>query len=548
LNKRIILAGDDEFATGWESPYDHCGACETTSAEVPDTLYDFAKVYMISFRPYPPHQSDTRKPDATKTFIRELNKGGYAGAYYGHGNVEQLAHEVLFGYSDITRVRNSRKHYFFYFGSCTVGRFDDTKESIGEELVRIKDGAIGTLGATAGTGCGANTSLGKTLFSCLTDPDTSLTMGDCCLIAKDGFWHLHYLLLGDPATRMRRAGDRMALEAAEDSVRPLDRLKITSDQDSYYLKAFVRDADSIEIFDETTIDEIAGYVHRQVQIADDQYVDFGYAIDGKEVYEGFWDDDTAVIIAPKVSTDRFPVLKLSSYAGERSGFLDSIMIYGQTPTEINDGPAVVLYDRGKKLQDGSWVDQEFILTGKVSDEDGINLLHSVTSARGFYLQINQSTDRIDLRDYFIYDRNSYTSGEFNVELVLPESVDTLLINVNDNYFNQTIHTIVLNVETTGRVSIENLLVYPNPLQSESSIWFTFNLSHSGLVDIKIFTIAGRLIKTINDVQCTAGYNQIHWNTLDDFHDEISNGVYLIKAVVETTDAQDEIIERFIIAR
>lgn len=550
-NKRIILAGDDEFATGWESPYDHCGACESTSAEVPDTLYDFAKVYMISFFPFPPHQSDTRKPDATEAFIRELNKGGYAGAYYGHGNVEQLAHEVLFGYSDIARIRNSRKYYFFYFGSCTVGRFDDTKESIGEEFVRIKDGAIGTLGATAGTGCGANTSLGKTLFSCLTDPDTNLTMGDCCLIAKDGFWHLHYLLLGDPATRLRRARDRMELEATPDSLRPVEKLKITSDVGSYYLKAFVRDADTISVYDDTTIDKIAGYVYRIVQIADGnnpQYVGFGYAIDGKKIYEGFWDDDTAMIIAPQVLTNKSPVIKLSSYASGRSGFLDSIMIYGQTPTIVNAGPEVALYDRGKRLYDGSWVDQEFILTGKVSDEDGINLRHPVIFDRGFYLTINESTDRIDLRDYFIYDRNSYTSGEFNVELVLPESVDTLLINVNDNFFNQTIHTIVLNVETTGSVSIENLLVYPNPLQSESSIWFTFNLSHSGLVDIKIFTIAGRLIKTINDVQCTAGYNQIHWNTLDDFNDEISNGVYLIKAVVETTDAQDEIIERFIIAR
>ncbi len=559
-NKRIILAGDDEYATNWESPFDHCGACETTSTQVPDTLYDFAKVYMISFLPYPPHQSDTRKPDATEAFIRELNKGGYAGAYYGHGNVEQLAHEVLFGYGDIPRVRNSRKYFFFYFGSCTVGRFDDKKESIGEEFVRVKDGAIGTLGATAGTGCGANTSLGKTLFSCLTDPDTSLTMGDCCLIAKNGAWHLHYLLLGDPATQLRRPETLMELKidstVLHDTVllgdtikyiKPLEKLKIITDESHYYLEAFVRDADTIKIFDDTTVDKIAGYVYRLVETSGDP-VAFGYAIDGKKVYEGFWDVDTAVIIAPKVSTDKFPIIKLSSYANGRSGIFDSVKIIGQTPTNINDGPEVILYDRGKRLHDGDWVDQEFILTGKVSDEDGINLLHSVASARGFYLQINQSTERIDLRDYFIYDRNSYTSGEFNVDLVLPESVDTLTINVNDNYFNQTIHTIILNAETTGKVSIENLLIYPNPLQGESSIWFTFNLSHSGLVDIKIFTIAGRLIKTLDDIHCSAGYNQISWDTLEDFHDEISNGVYLIKAVVETTDARDETIEKFIVAR
>lgn len=547
-NKRIILAGDDEYATGWESPYDHCGACELTSVQVPDTLYDFAKVYMISFFPFPPHQSDTRKPDATNAFIRELNKGGYAGAYYGHGNVEQLAHEVLFGYDDIPRIRNNRRYFFFYFGSCTVGRFDDQKEGIGEELVRIKNGAIGTLGATAGTGCGPNTNLGQTLFSCITDPDTNLTMGECCLIAKDGLWSLHYLLLGDPATKLRRVTERMVLEATPESLRPIERLHITSDEDSYYLKAFVRDADTITVFDDSTFDKIAGYVYRLVETSGVP-VGFGYAIDGKEIYEGFWDDDTAVIIAPNFVTDKFPVIKLSSISSERSGFLDSIKVYGSAaPSSDTVGPDVVLYDGARRLHDGDWVDQSFTLTGKVTDMSGIDLLHSVTSAQGFHLQINQSTDRIDLRDYFIYDRNSYTSGEFNVNLVLPESVDTLTINVNDNHFNRTINTIVLNAATAGEVSMENFLVYPNPLQSESGIWFTFTLSRSGLVDIKIFTIAGRLIKTISNRLCSTGYNQIDWNTLDDFDDEISNGVYLVKAVVESSGAQDEVIERFIIAR
>lgn len=560
-NKRIILAGDDEYATGWESPFDHCGACETTSVQVPDTLYDFAKVYMISFFPFPPHQTDTRKPDATKAFMRELNKGGYAGAYYGHGNVEQLAHEVLFEYSDISRVRNNRKYFFFYFGSCTVGRFDDQKEGIGEELVRIRDGAIGTLGATAGTGCGPNTSLGKTLFSRLTDPDTNLTMGECCLIAKDGLWHLHYLLLGDPATKLRKPEISMEIKidstALHDTVlfgdsvkyiKPLEKLKIAADESRYYLKAFVRDADTITVFDDSTFDNIAGYVYRLVETSSG-YVGFGYAIDGKEIYEGFWSDDTAVIIAPKVQTVKFPIIKLSSFAKGKSGFLDSIKIYGSAaPSSDTVGPDVVFYDGARKLHDGDWVDQSFTLTGKVTDESGINLLHSVTSGRGFYLQINESTDRIDLRDYFIYDRNSYTSGEFNVNLVLPKPVDTLQMNVNDNHFNRTTSTIVLNAETTGEVSLENFLIYPNPLQSETGIWFTFTLSRAGLVDIRIFTIAGRLIKTMSDIHCSTGYNQTYWNTLDDHYDEISNGVYLVKAVVESSGAQDEIIERFIIAR
>jgi hypothetical protein len=140
------------------------------------------------------------------------------------------------------------------------------------------------------------------------------------------------------------------------------------------------------------------------------------------------------------------------------------------------------------------------------------------------------------------------TGEFNVDLVLPESVDTLTIYVSDNYNNQTVETIVLNAELHGRISIDNFLIYPNPIEDNSGAWFTFSLTGSGLVDIKIYTIAGRLIKTLLDVPVQAGYNQIFWNGFDKYTDEISNGVYLVKALVRNQNNQDEIIEKFIIAR
>jgi hypothetical protein len=209
----------------------------------------------------------------------------------------------------------------------------------------------------------------------------------------------------------------------------------------------------------------------------------------------------------------------------------------------------VLRRRPKHLANDDWVEKEFTLTGRVSDTSGINLLNSVNDTRGFYLYINQDIgNKVDLRDCFMYDRNSYTAGEFNVDLMLPESVDTLTIYVSDNYYNQTVESIILNAELHGRISIDNFLIYPNPILDNSGAWFTFHLTNSGLVDIKIFTIAGRLIKTIPDVPGQAGYNQIFWNGLDEYTDEISNGVYLVKAFVHNQGNQDEVIEKFIIAR
>lgn len=554
-NNRIILAGDDEYSNsyGWETPYTHCGPCESIADTVSNSQYSFAKVYMVSYAgnnqgifSYP-----TKKPDAQAAFIRELNKGAYAGVFFGHGNTHQLADEQLFWAStDIPRIKNGRRQYLFYFGSCTVGRFDDTDhECIAEELVRIPDGAIGTLGSSCGTNPGTNSTIGRRLFNTITDTTSDLTMGEHCFVARDGMWGAKYILLGDPATKMRMVRQGMQLAASPESLRPLEELSVATDQDDYYLTAFVRDADTIRALDSTTAYSIAGYVWREVQTGASTYVPFGYAIDGKEIYQGYW-DDTATIIIPHISTTNNPVIKAYSHRQPRGSMVDSVRVYGTaSPSSDESGPHVSLYDGGRQLSDNDWVEEQFSLTGMVSDTSGIYVLHPTESALGFFLEINGIIDeRIDLRDYFRYDRNSQTDGEFITQITLPEDENTIVVNVADNVGNQTIDTLYLNVERQDGIAIENFLMYPNPLKDDSGLWFTFDLTSTGMADIKIFTIAGRLIRTIENVSCQAGYNQIHWDARDKYMDEISNGVYLVKVTVSSGPASDESVEKFIIAR
>jgi len=549
--KRVILTADDEYAYSFEHPDMHTGACERNSVRIPDSLYDFAKVYMIS---YPPLGAGTaEKGNAREAFIREFNKGALLGLFYGHGNTHQLAHEVLFLSPYIGRIKNNRRHPFFYFGSCNVGRFDDSDyECLAEDFVRIREGAIGTMAATAGTYPGSNETIGERLCTNITRPDTTLTMGECSVIARDGLWGQQYLLIGDPATRFRKIYQPMHFTPAPDSVRPVEKLRILCDSDNnrYHLKAFVRDTTHIEKFDATTADKISGYVYRLVQTGTATWVGYGYYIDGKEVYTGYWDSDTATIIAPRVSTTNLPVLKLSGIYGDRSGVRDSIRVYGTAlPATDYTGPEVTLYDGGRELKDGDWVDKKFTLTGRVADSSGLNLLYSVESTNGFFLYVNSNLDsKVDLRDYFFYEKNSFTAGEFTVEVDLPERVDTLTINVVDNNFNQTVWRTILNAELFGQITINDFLVYPNPLRTEDGLWFTFNITRGGLAQIKVFTIAGRLVKTIDNVSCVAGYNQIYWDGRDSFGDAISNGVYIVKAYVEADNSRDDVVEKFIIAR
>jgi flagellar hook assembly protein FlgD len=68
---------------------------------------------------------------------------------------------------------------------------------------------------------------------------------------------------------------------------------------------------------------------------------------------------------------------------------------------------------------------------------------------------------------------------------------------------------------------------PNPFNPSTSI--EYEVSESGFVSLKIYNVAGQLVKTLMDGQQAAG--QVHeatWNGLDDAGQPVSSGVYFYK--------------------
>lgn len=95
-------------------------------------------------------------------------------------------------------------------------------------------------------------------------------------------------------------------------------------------------------------------------------------------------------------------------------------------------------------------------------------------------------------------------------------------------------------------AIERIYNYPNPFTDET--WFTYELRGNTLPDevkIKIFTIAGRLIKEIDipSASMQIGLNKIYWDGRDADGDEIANGVYLYKLITKYKDKTKTTIEK-----
>ncbi len=82
------------------------------------------------------------------------------------------------------------------------------------------------------------------------------------------------------------------------------------------------------------------------------------------------------------------------------------------------------------------------------------------------------------------------------------------------------------------------LNYPNPFTTYTEFWFEHNQPCCGLdVQVQIFTVTGKLVKTIQEKIFTEGFrsDDIEWDGLDDFGDKIGRGAYIYKLQVRTSD-------------
>ena len=93
-------------------------------------------------------------------------------------------------------------------------------------------------------------------------------------------------------------------------------------------------------------------------------------------------------------------------------------------------------------------------------------------------------------------------------------------------------------------AIQHLLNYPNPFTTNTSFFFEHNRPNQNLeVQIQIYTVSGKLVKTINSLQINTGFRvgPIHWNGKDDFQENIGRGTYIYKLKVK--DENGEFIEK-----
>ncbi|MCL5031059.1 MAG: C25 family cysteine peptidase [Bacteroidetes bacterium] len=136
---------------------------------------------------------------------------------------------------------------------------------------------------------------------------------------------------------------------------------------------------------------------------------------------------------------------------------------------------------------------------------------------------------------------------YKIRPKLKDGEHYLTINGNDlvNQASDLQKTFIVSNE----LKILDLYNYPNPFNL--STYFTFNLTQIPEdMKIKIYTVAGRLIKEINIPPSVLrnNFNRIFWDGRDEDGDLLANGVYLYKIIAKLADKTYSDIQKLAIVR
>ncbi|MDZ7267117.1 MAG: type IX secretion system sortase PorU [candidate division KSB1 bacterium] len=540
----LLMVADDE-----NSPYGleafHINDMEDLiNLRTPD-YFDIRKLYLTE---YPAVQSAAisgiRKPAATDAFLQLLRRGALIVNYAGHGNPTVWAHERLLEYaSDFDRIQNGDLQAVWIAATCTFGQFDlIDRQSFGEQLLLVPGrGAIAVLATARQVYANANANLNQAYYGALfRSGQTSEALGTALVYARvqtrqtvnDEKFHLY----GDPS--MRLAIPRYSAQlTTPDTIKALARTTVRG--------TVLRNGQPWQEFNGTVRVE-AFDSERFVTYRNGQNFSINYTLPGNSLFRGEARMTNGrfdlQFIAPKDLTyggtrGRFSVYFWNDTT-DGNGYRNNIAIGGTVANFTdNQGPEIKVGFQGvADFAPGGYVGPDPVLQVTLKDSiSGINIAGDIGHKITLTLD-GRNDNRIDVTDFFNYNPGDFTAGTLSYPLAgLAEGRHTVAVKAWDNSNNSNTATTEFVIAPADRLVLWAVMNYPNPFRNETQ--FTFEINQpAAQVKIKIYTLAGRLIRTLElpPAAVIAGFNRVEWDGRDQDGDEVANGVYLYKVIATHT--------------
>lgn len=560
----VLMVADDELGPGGTSSGEtiHTNDTEKLAELFTPRYFDVKKLYLMEYAAVQSASvSGVKKPTANETLLRILNSGVAIVNYTGHGNPTVWSHERVLELSeDFDRIQNGDKQAVWIAATCTFGKFDDPdRQSFAEQLVMVpKRGAIAALATVRDVYSTSNAALNQAYYQALFLSDqTSQYLGTAMVNARartnsrdnDEKFHLY----GDPTLRLGMPRYSAQI-VSSDTIKALTLTKVTgtitrNGAPAPNLNGRVR----VEAFDTK---QDVNYRGNNLNV--------DYKLPGNSLFRG----EAPVVngkfevqfIAPKDLTYGGKEGRFTTYfwndTTDGNGYRERIAISGSaTSFADKEGPQIEIgFANIENFVTGGYVGAKPILHVTMFDSlSGINLAgeigHKIT------LTLDGDTgNKIDVTEFFAYKSGSYTRGELFYALEeLSEGLHTIEVKAWDNFNNSGSASAQFVIDNGANLRLSGVMNYPNPLRNETTFTFAVN-QPSATVTIKIYTLAGRLIRTLEGGETIPGFNMVKWDGYDADGDRLANGVYLYKVIARKQpsesdgDSQAEEIGKLVVQR
>jgi hypothetical protein len=526
-----------------------------------------------------------RYPLVNKSIFDAMEVGALVVNYFGHGGEEGLAEERIFDKINAQNLKNTCKLSCFVTVTCEYTKFDNPlRITAGEFLFRNKEGgAIGLITTTreifVSVGVAINLTLDDYLFAFGSYDYPS--MAEALRLTKNdpavsGIAQRRLVFfIGDPAMKLAFPKPNIRLTKINDApitgntdvLKALSHAKIEGEvvDASGNLLTNYNGVLTATIYDKninrTTL------ANDRTRDVNGQLILLNFNTLGEIIFKGQATvKDGLFAFEFVVPRDiGFPVgngkvsfyAKTESPAQDQAGASYNINIGGldENAAEDNEGPNINLFMNDENFVSGGITNSGPTLLVKLKDENGINTSSGIGHDISVILD-GDETNPVKLNDYYLAEVDDFQQGTVSYPFRdLEPGLHTLTLKAWDVYNNSSTAEIQFIVfDENEELVINNVLNYPNPFVNYTEFWFNHNSSQVLDVSVQIFTVSGKLVKTINGQ--TSGGSKVTsslskdlvWDGRDDFGDRIGKGVYIYKLTVRSSllNKQVEKIQKLVI--
>lgn len=506
-----------------------------------------------------------RYPEAKEQIQRSINYGALVVNYLGHGGEDGMAGERLYEKTDAQGLKNKFKYPLFITATCELTKFDNPyRPTVGEYTYwNPAGGAIAMITTTRAilitTAFDFNKNLSDKLYA-FNDPNAEYpSMAEALRLAKlQGNNNYRVIsFIGDPALKLAVPRPEIVLTEINDlpaagSTAVLNSLayvklggQVTNGNGSI-LTNYNGELE-VTVFDKKIARTTLG--NDNVTDNNNVVIKTNFETLGETVFRG-----NASVTNGKFSFGfvvprdiRIPIAEgRVSFYSKKNGVLEdhtgqdtAIKIGGINANAVadNTAPKVRLYMNDESFVSGGITNASPILLAFLEDEHGINTASGIGHDIVGILDGDENNPFI-LNDYYETELNNYQKGTLRFPFSnLEKGLHTLTFKAWDVYNNLVTAEIQFVVVGDDALALDKVLNYPNPFVSYTEFWFTHNRPFEPLdVQVQIFTVTGKVVKTINQSVTTDGFlcRDIKWDGKDDFGDRIGKGVYVYKLTVRST--------------